>query len=257
MLTGAGVLAGLLVAASVALVGWPRRGARDVGLRDADPRRGQRRVCPGAGAPRTGAARTIRLRVPLPPGSPGRVHDRRSVRGEGGLAAALVEVSSMLRAGAAPAEAWTLVLGSPVPDRVPTVGQLAGVAGDGRATGRARGSTGPPLAAVIAAARVADELGAPLATVLDQVAAAVTAQADAAADVEAALAGPRSSARVLAWLPLLGVLLGTALGADPVGVLLGGGPGTAAGVLGLLLVLVGRWWSSALLRRAARAGGAA
>lgn len=209
------------------------------------------------GAVGIGGRRTSRLRPLSPPGPPRRVRDDQGVPGEGGLAGALLEVSSMLRAGAAPSDAWALVLGSPVPDRVPTVGQLTGVAGQDRAVGRARGSPGPPLEAVVAAARVADQLGAPLATVLDQVAAAITAQAEAAADVEAALAGPRSSARVLAWLPLLGVLLGTALGADPVGVLLGGGPGTVAGVLGLVLVLVGRWWSRSLLRRAGRAGGAA
>jgi tight adherence protein B len=50
------------------------------------------------------------------------------------------------------------------------------------------------------------------------------------------------------------VVLGMALGADPVGVLLGGGLGTVAGGLGLALALVGRWWSTALLRRVTRIG---
>lgn len=151
----------------------------------------------------------------------------------------------MLRAGLAPAEAWRSVLGVHVPDRVPTAPQLAGLFP----------AEGAPVSAVVAAARVADELGAPLAAVLDQVAAALAARAEVAADVEAALAGPRSSARVLAWLPLFGVVLGTALGADPVGALLGGGIGTASGALGVALLLVGRWWTGALLHRAGRAGG--
>ncbi|HEY0117885.1 MAG TPA: type II secretion system F family protein [Cellulomonas sp.] len=178
----------------------------------------------------------------------------RDAGGGGRLAAALVEVASLLRAGAAPADAWSLVLGSPVPDRVPTAAQLSVMTGGERAARRARGSPGPSLHAVIVAARVADELGAPLADVLEQVAAAIAAQAEAAADAEAALAGPRSSARVLAWLPLFGVVLGTVLGANPARVLLGGGLGSAAGALGVMLILVGRWWSGALLRRAARAG---
>lgn len=173
---------------------------------------------------------------------------------DGRLAAALVEVASLLRAGLTPADAWSRALGVPVADRVPTVAQLAGRAGPSRRTGVRRGAPGPPLEAVVAAARVADELGAPLAAVLDQVAGAIAAQAEAAADVDAALAGPRASARVLGWLPALGLALGAALGADPVGVLLDGGIGTAAGVLGVVLVAVGHAWSAALLRRVARAG---
>ena len=161
------------------------------------------------------------------------------------LAAALIEVAAVLRAGVPPAEAWRSVLGAPVPDRIPSADQLA----------RLASPKGSQLSAVLAAARVADELGAPLAGVLEQVAAAITARAEAAADVEAALAGPRSSARVLVWLPLLGVVLGTALGADPAGTLLGGGLGSAAGVAGVVLLLLGRWWTGALLRRAGRAGG--
>lgn len=258
-MTGAGVLVGLLAGAAIALGAGPRRraAARATRLAGADP--GQA----GSGAGGSPESRRPRWTLRLP----GRGRDPVE---DGRLPAALVEVASLLRAGVTPADAWSLVLGTPVPDRVPTVAQLAAVAGGDRAARRAggsrggggsarrsRGSPGAPLAAVVAAARMADELGAPLAGVLDQVAAAIAAQAEADADVEAALAGPRSSARVLAWLPLLGLVLGTALGANPVRVLLGGGLGSAAGALGALLVLVGRRWSGALLRRAARAGGAA
>jgi tight adherence protein B len=227
--TGLGILAGLLGGAGLAAVVGPRRGSAGLAGRVA----GRGGVVPHGRAF----------------GGRGSGADR----GDARLAGALVEVAALLRAGAAPAEAWSRVLGVPVVDRVPTVAQLATIAGGARG---ARGAPKAPLEAVVAAALVADDLGAPLAGILDQVAAAIAAQAEAAAEVDAALAGPRSSARVLGWLPALGLLLGAALGADPIGELVGGGPGTAAGVAGLALVVLGRWWSGTLLRRVERAGSA-
>lgn len=227
-MTGLGVLVGLLVGAGVACAGGPRRRLYAAAGRRTTPGPDGRRRGRTLGGRRSGAE-----------------------RGDARLAAVLLEVAALLRAGMAPADAWSGVLGLPVADRVPTVAQLSTVVGPAR---RAHGSAPPPLAAVVAAARVADELGAPLAGVLDQVAAAIAAQAEAVAEVDAALAGPRSSARVLMWLPALGVVLGATLGADPMGQLLGGGLGTAAGVLGLALVVVGRGWSNALLRRVTRGG---
>jgi len=234
-MTASAALVGALVGLAVAAVASPRR--------------------PAAAAERAGPARRAARMHPVTWSVRSLRRPRRDVGpADGRLAAALVEVASLLRAGLPPTDAWSRALGVPVADRVPTVAQLAGRAGPGRGRGRRRGAPGPPLEAVVAAARVADELGAPLAAVLDQVAGAIAAQAEAAADVDAALAGPRASARVLGWLPALGLALGAALGADPVGVLLDGGIGTASGVLGVLLVAVGHAWSAALLRRVTRAG---
>jgi len=106
------------------------------------------------------------------------------------------------------------------------------------------------VAAVIAAARLAEELGAPLAGMLDRVALAVTADAEAEQELAAALSGPRATARVLAWLPLLGVVLAVALGADPLTVTLGGGLGTWAVLAGLGLLVTGRLWVRGMLRAA-------
>src|SRR3546814_12260160 len=55
-------------------------------------------------------------------------------------------------------------------------------------------------------------------------------------------AGPLAMARLLAWLPAGGVLLGTVLGADPVAVLLGGGVGGLCLVGGGALFLIGHRW---------------
>ncbi|GEL96829.1 type II secretion system F family protein [Cellulomonas terrae] len=120
--------------------------------------------------------------------------------------------------------------------------------------GRGDDGTVQRARAVLAAVRLSEELGAPLAGVLERIASAVAADEEAEGERRAALSGPRSTAQVLAWLPLLGVVLGALLGADPVGVVLSGGPGTVSALVGAALLLLGRWWTAALLARAGRAG---
>jgi tight adherence protein B len=159
---------------------------------------------------------------------------------------------ALLRTGAAPADAWAAALGRPV-GPVPAVTDLVGT--------RSRRS-GPPAVpgtaaralAVVAAARLSVELGAPLAALLDHVAEGVVHDEEAAADRAVALAGPRSTARLLAWLPVGGLAVAGVLGADPVAVALDGGLGTAAVVVGVLLVLAGRAWTSRLVAAAGGAG---
>lgn len=165
------------------------------------------------------------------------------------LTALLAGVATQLRAGAPPTEAWTHVLGVPVPDGVPTVADLLG-----SDAGRAPTSVRARATAAVAATRLAAELGAPLADQLDRVGDALAVEAELEGDRRAALAGPRATATVLSWLPVLGLVLGTGMGADPLGVLLGGGVGSLAGVLGAGALLAGRWWTRVLLSRAARAG---
>ncbi|KQS99885.1 hypothetical protein ASG23_08355 [Cellulomonas sp. Leaf395] len=123
-----------------------------------------------------------------------------------------------------------------------------------RFRGRTDDGAAQRVRAVLAAARLSDELGAPLAGVLERIASAVAADEEADGERRAALAGPRSTAQVLAWLPLLGVALGALLGADPVAVVLSGGLGTASAVLGAAMLLLGRGWTAALLARVGRAG---
>jgi len=156
----------------------------------------------------------------------------------------VTQVGSLLRSGAAPGVAWERAVGVRVDAAgVPRVAELAPHVG-GPATARA----------LVAACRLAVEVGAPLASVLDEVAASVAADAEARAERDAALAGPRATARVLLWLPAVGVLLGYVLGADPLGTATDGGPGTAGVLLGLVLLLAGRTWSARLVERARAAG---
>ncbi len=98
--------------------------------------------------------------------------------------------------------------------------------------------------------RLAHTLGAPLGPVLDRVGDGLAADEESDNDRRAALAGPRSTATLLGWLPLAGPLLGAVVGADPVGVMLGGGAGTIAAITGVALVAAGRVWVARLVRLA-------
>ena len=61
--------------------------------------------------------------------------------------------------------------------------------------------------------------------------------------VEAGMAGARATALILAGLPAVGLLLGHAIGADPLGFLLSDGPGGWLLVAGTVLICCGLLWS--------------
>lgn len=113
---------------------------------------------------------------------------------------------------------------------------------------RSEGAHG--LAAVAACWQVAVDGGAGLAAALDRVAAALRADADQRDDLRAQLAGPRSTAVLLALLPLFGVVLGAGLGADPSAVLLHTPPGLLCLLAGGLLEWAGLAWTSRIIRSA-------
>lgn len=97
---------------------------------------------------------------------------------------------------------------------------------------------------------VAERSGAPLATILDQYAAQLEADLVGRAARETALAGPRATVVLLTWLPVVGLLLGVALGVQPLDVLVGDPLGRWALVMGVLLMIASRAWSGRLVRRA-------
>ena len=157
---------------------------------------------------------------------------------------AVAQVVALLRAGAPPAAAWSRALGVRVDlAGLPDADELAPVVGGAQ---HAR--------SVVAAARLAGDVGAPLGGVLEAVSGALVAEAEARAEREASLAGPRATAQVLLWLPVLGALLGWALGADPLATATDGGAGTAAVSLGVLLLVAGRLWTGRLVAAARTAG---
>jgi tight adherence protein B len=70
------------------------------------------------------------------------------------------------------------------------------------------------------------------------------------AKVEAGMAGARTTAAVLAGLPVLGVGLGQLIGAEPLGFLLSGGVGGWLLVIGVTLACLGLLWSDRITARA-------
>ncbi|MEU0411349.1 type II secretion system F family protein [Streptomyces griseorubiginosus] len=98
--------------------------------------------------------------------------------------------------------------------------------------------------------RVAVDQGAGLAAGLDRLEGALRAERDQRADLRAQLAGARSTAWMLAGLPVLGLGLGAALGVDPLRVLLHSGSGLACLVVGGLLEGLGMWWAMRIVRGA-------
>ncbi|MEU3337352.1 type II secretion system F family protein [Streptomyces sp. NPDC002144] len=123
----------------------------------------------------------------------------------------------------------------------------------GALSGAARQPGSEGLVGLAACWRVAVDQGAGLAAGLDRLEAALRAERDQRADLRAQLAGARSTALMLAGLPVLGLLLGTALGADPLHVLLHSGAGLGCLLIGGLLEGLGMWWALGIVRRAGAA----
>ena len=105
------------------------------------------------------------------------------------------------------------------------------------------------LARVAGAWRVAERTGAPVASVLLQVAEGLRAERELAGVVEAELAMARGSARIMAFLPLGALLLGSFVGADPLGFLLGNPLGLVLALAGVGLAAAGVVWTEKLAAR--------
>ncbi|WP_288833490.1 type II secretion system F family protein [uncultured Corynebacterium sp.] len=86
-------------------------------------------------------------------------------------------------------------------------------------------SASPELREVGALWGLAATRGLPVAELLARARDRLDAAQRHRAATEAALAGPKTTAIVLSALPAAGVAMGTAMGADPLGILLGGGLG--------------------------------
>ncbi|WP_073733765.1 type II secretion system F family protein [Streptomyces sp. CB02488] len=104
------------------------------------------------------------------------------------------------------------------------------------------------LAGMAACWRVAVDGGAGLAAGLDRLEASLRAERRRREELRAQLAGAWSTVAVLAVLPVLGMGLGAALGADPLKVLLHSTAGLVCLVLGGLLEAAGLLWSGRIVR---------
>ncbi len=123
--------------------------------------------------------------------------------------------------------------------------RLAGdVPGALRAVAGRRGRGDLELAA--AAWQVAHQAGGGLGVALHRVAGSLRATQATRRVVRAELASARATARLMAVLPVLALLMGGGIGGDPLGFLLTTGWGNAFLAGGLLLEFLGLWWIEAI-----------
>ncbi|MFF9719617.1 type II secretion system F family protein [Streptomyces sp. NPDC014603] len=109
------------------------------------------------------------------------------------------------------------------------------------------------LGGLAACWRVAVDQGAGLAAGLDRLEAALRTERDQRADLRAQLAGARATAVMLAGLPVLGLGLGAALGADPLHILLHTPSGLGCLAVGAVFEGAGLWWVLRIMRGAEEA----
>ncbi|MBP2321430.1 tight adherence protein B [Kibdelosporangium banguiense] len=172
---------------------------------------------------------------------------RQSVASVAELAETLRSFVAELRAGAQP-----VVAAESVAEDAPPAGAEAmqTIASAARAGGDAEQATREPLVAEVVHAWVlAQRHGLPLADVLAAVAKDLDQRVRFARQTHAKMAGPRASAAVLAGLPVLGIVLGEAVGANPLRVLAFTGIGQIVLVLGVALVCAGVIWCARLTQR--------
>jgi tight adherence protein B len=98
--------------------------------------------------------------------------------------------------------------------------------------------------------QVCQGAGTGLARAVERLAAALLAEQTCREEVEADLEGPRTSAMLLAGMPVFGLGLGAGLGGHPVHVLLRTPVGWACLALGTALELLGLWWTNRIVRAA-------
>lgn len=153
---------------------------------------------------------------------------------------AIGALAAELAAGAPPSRALLQSQGDP------SVWPQAAAAarwGDGIAEALERDAEVSPVLGQLAACWRVGSRGAGLVEAIQHVAASARAAEDVRVEMEAQLAGPRSTARLLSILPVVGLGLGLMLGADPLGWLLGTLPGRLCLGLGVTLTLAGMWWT--------------
>jgi tight adherence protein B len=233
------LLAGLLVAAAVAL------------------------------SPTTGADRLRAIRRTARAGPRwGRRAQPAGVPGPAELALLAEQLAALARAGLPPNRVWPVLAGRAATTSTRalaaavTAGHRRGestgeairrqqrAAADSRVR-RGRGRRPDPAVARLAVAiDVSERTGAGLADTLQRFAEGLRADLHAEQERAAALAGPRSTALILSWLPVAGLALGGLVGANPWRTLVATGPGRAALLAGAVTWLAGRGWSAALVRRA-------
>ncbi|MEV5326506.1 type II secretion system F family protein [Nonomuraea sp. N2-4H] len=164
-------------------------------------------------------------------------------------------LSAELSAGRTPAESMTRAIAAvdvPDPDLLRPVIAAARDGGDVSAALKAAAPPqgGEGLHQLAACWEVGTTVGAGMAALIDRVAQTLRAAQAHREDVAAQLAGPRTTARMLAILPALGLLMAAALNMHPLSFLFGSIPGLMCLVAGVTLDVCGLLWTNRMATQA-------
>ena len=151
----------------------------------------------------------------------------------------------LLQAGVSPQNVWRYLA-----DRDASAAAILADLERGVSEAAAIAARGEPWRELAVAWSVATAVGAALAEALRSFALGLRDAAEAQDDVTVALAEPAATARLMLWLPAVGLLMGVSLGFDTLGVLFTDPRGIACFVAGMVLVVVARVWTAKLIRKA-------
>ncbi|MDV3124096.1 hypothetical protein M1247_04160 [Mycobacterium sp. 21AC1] len=253
------------LALAAALLVWPSAPRRFSARRS--PQRRRRLLLPVAAV----AAAVLAGAVPVPAilaaaavaGTLGLRHRRRATRLRRreeavALQAALEVLVSELRIGAHPVSAFNTAAGEvsgPVADGMRAVAARARLGADVAAgLDDAAAQSGLPMhwERLAVCWRLAQVHGLAIATLVRTAQQDIVERERFSARVGAAMAGARTTAAVLAGLPVVGIALGQLIGAEPVAFLLAPGVGGWLLVVGVLLACAGLLWSDRITAGALR-----
>lgn len=119
-----------------------------------------------------------------------------------------------------------------------------------RRNSRMKARVGIPAA--VAVCRMSKVSGAPQAEVLESCAQGITEVVEGISERKVALAGPKTTAWMLACMPLLGMILGAVIGARPLSFLTQTPLGFAVLIAGGAMEFLGLLWVRALVKKAER-----
>ncbi|MFJ2404916.1 type II secretion system F family protein [Streptomyces xanthochromogenes] len=181
-----------------------------------------------------------------------REHERAKARRADEVIAWCAAVAGELRAGHQPGRALaaaareTAALGAATAPVVAAAAFGGDVPGALREAAREPGAEG--LAGVAACWQVAVDGGAGLASGLERLEGVLRAEREQQEALRSELAGPRTTVLLLAFLPALGLVLGTAMGASPLKVLLHSAAGFGCLLVAGVLEAAGVWWAARIVR---------
>jgi tight adherence protein B len=161
---------------------------------------------------------------------------------------ALAALAAELRAGQPP----ILALRRTGTQVWPRAAAAARLGGDLTQALRADARDEPALRGLAACWEITARTGSGMAITVQRLADSVRSTQETRVHLRAQLAAPRATARMLAALPLIGILLGHVLGADPITWLLGSAFGLVVVILAAVCTGVGWWWISRIARQVER-----